>query len=490
MSEVPEKSGSTDASDSNPKDLDPKPGRSRGGLRALAQQFTHRDHTQGRLLISILVLALPAVLASSGMALFQLFDLRFLGQIGGEAVAAAGATNQTLRQILQVSAFGLSVAIQMMIAFAIGRAALEEAEHIAGQSFLITSLLALLGILSVGLFPNFFVSLIVNEEAVPMAEAYARITFVFFAFNIFAQAANGILVGSGDATTPMMIGLLQVPVAIFFEWALAFGHFGFPALGVEGIAYGTAIGGAFSFAMATFVLFSGRSRVHLRVRHLRPDWAMLARIGKTMWQPALQMIARSAMIMVFMFLAGRIGSHVQAAYTIGLRIEMIAVMIAFPIANACATLVGQNLGAGNVDRAWRSVYVSAAVEVCILGPGAVALYFFRDAAVAVFTDDPAVAAHASEYLRYVSFILGFWGIYFVAFRALQAAGDMITPMLISLALALGLGAPLAIYLSGQPEYGASGMWIANIVYSTANTLAMLVWLSTGRWTQRASFAGR
>ena len=139
MSEVPEKSGSTDASDSNPRDLDPKPGRSSGGLRALAQQFTHRDHTQGRLLISILVLALPAVLASSGMALFQLFDLRFLGQIGGEAVAAAGATNQTLRQIFQVSAFGLSVAIQMMIAFAIGRAALEEAEHIAGQSFLITT---------------------------------------------------------------------------------------------------------------------------------------------------------------------------------------------------------------------------------------------------------------------------------------------------------------------------------------------------------------
>jgi putative MATE family efflux protein len=490
MSEVSKKSGSTDASDSSPKDLNPKRGLSRGGLRALAQQFTHRDHTQGRLLISILVLALPAVLASSGMALFQLFDLRFLGQIGGEAVAAAGATNQTLRQIFQVSAFGLSVAIQMMIAFAIGRAALEEAEHIAGQSFLITSLLALLSIVSVGLFPNFFVSLIVNEEAVPMAEAYARITFFFFAFNIFAQAANGILVGSGDATTPMMIGLLQVPVAIFFEWALAFGHFGFPALGVEGIAYGTAIGGAFSFSMATFILFSGHSRVHLRVQHLRPDWAMLARIGKTMWQPALQMIARSAMIMVFMFLAGRIGSHVQAAYTIGLRIEMIAVMIAFPIANACATLVGQNLGAGNVDRAWRSVYVSAAVEVCILGPGAVALYLFRDAAVAVFTDDPAVAPHASEYLRYVSFILGFWGIYFVAFRALQAAGDMITPMLISLALALGLGAPLAIYLSSQPEYGASGMWIANVVYSTANTLAMLVWLSTGRWTQRASVAGR
>ena len=440
------------------------------------------------MLVSVFVLALPAVLSSSGMAIFQLFDLRFLGQIGDEAIAAAGATNQTLRQVFQVSAFGLSVAIQMMIAFAVGRARGGAAEQIAGQSYLVTGFLALLGIFSVGLFPNFFVSLIVHESAVPMAEAYARITFFFFAFNVFAQASNGILVGSGDATTPMLIGLAQVPIVIFSEWALAFGHFGLPVLGVEGIAYGTAIGGAFSFGLSSFVLFSGRSRIHLRLHHLRPDWPVVRRIAGTAWQPALQMVARSAMIMVFMYLAGQIGSHVQAAYTIGLRIEMIAVMVAFPIANACATLVGQNLGAGNVDRAWTAVRVSAAVEVSILGPGALLLYFFRDTAVAVFTTDPIVAAEASDYLRYVSFVLGFWGVYFVAFRTLQAAGDMITPMVISLVLAFGLGAPLAIYLSGRPEYGASGMWIANVVYSTVNTLLMLGWLLTGRWTRRAAGA--
>ena len=462
----------------------------RTGLARLLHELTHRDHTRGRLLVSILVLAAPAVVASSGMAVFQLFDLRFLGQISGEAIAAAGATNQTLRQIFQVSAFGLSIAIQMMIAFAVGRSRLGDAEHIAGQSFLVTGALALAAILSVGLFPGFFVSLIVNEAAVPMAETYARITFLFFAFNMFSQASNGILVGSGDATTPMLIGLAQVPVVIFFEWALAFGKFGMPALGVAGIAYGTAIGGGFSFLLAIWALFSGRSRVHLRLRHLRPDWVMLARIARTAWQPALQMVARSTMIMVFMLLAGRLGSHVQAAYTIGLRIEMIAVMIAFPIANGCATLVGQNLGAGDPDRAWRAVWAAAAVESAILWPGAVLLYFFRDAAVAVFTTDPAVAMEASEYLRYVSFILGFWGVYFVAFRTLQAAGDMITPMVISIVLALGLGTPLAIYLSGRPEFGASGMWIANVVYSVANTLLMLGWLFTGRWARRSGAEAR
>jgi Na+-driven multidrug efflux pump len=197
------------------------------------------------------------------------------------------------------------------------------------------------------------------------------------------------------------------------------------------------------------------------------------------------MVARSAMVMVFMYLAGRIGSHVQAAYTIGLRIELIAVMVAFPIANGCATLVGQNLGAHDPARAWQAVRVAAVVEIAILWPAAVALYFFRDLAVSVFTQDPLVAAEASNYLRYVSFILVFWGPYFVAFRTLQAAGDMITPMAISIVLAVGLGAPLAILLSGRPEFGASGMWIANAVYSLVNTVLMIGWLMTGRWARRA-----
>jgi putative MATE family efflux protein len=454
--------------------------------RGLIRQLMHRDHTRGNLLASILVLSAPAIVSSACMAAFQLVDLRFLGLLSGEAVAAAGATTQTFRQAFQVVAFGLSVAIQMLVAFRVGRGRVDEAAQTAGQSFLLAGALALLAIGTVGLFPRFFVSLIVHENAVPLAETYARIIFLFFGFNIFTQISNGVLLGSGDATTPMLIGFAQIPVAIFFEWALAFGKLGLPELGVAGIAYGTVLGGATSFSIAMWALFSGRCRVHLRGRHVRPDWAAVRRLAGTAWQPALQMIARSLLVMVFMVLAGRLGSHVQAAYTIGLRIEVISVMVAFPIANACATLVGQNLGAGDRGRAWRAVRAAASVGTAILGPAAVALFFFREAAVGIFTSDPVVAAEAADYLRYVSFVLGFWGIYFVAFRTLQAAGDMVTPMLISIVLALGVGAPLAIVLSSRPEFGASGMWIANVVYSAMNTLLMVGWLLTGRWTRRMS----
>ena len=372
-----------------------------------------------------------------------------------------------------------------MVAFLVGQRDVDAAEHIAGQSVLVALALGALAAFTVGLFPRPFVALVVHPEAVEAASVYARIAFFTFVFNVCAQLFNGVLGGSGDATTPMMISLVQVPIAITAEWALCFGHLGMPALGIAGIPLGMAVGGFVSVALSGWALMSGRCRVHLRARHFRPDPAALRRIVGAAWQPTLQMVARSLMVFVFMWLAGRLGSEVQAAYTIGLRIEMIAVMVAFPIANACATVVGQNLGANDTDRAWRAIFVACGIEIALLWPLAAWTYWQRDWAVSLFTEDPQVAAIASEYLMYVSFILLFWGIYFVAFRALQAAGDMISPMLISIVLALGLGTPLALYLSASTNLGATGMWIANATYATANAVLMVAWLATGRWTRRA-----
>jgi Na+-driven multidrug efflux pump len=175
---------------------------------------------------------------------------------------------------------------------------------------------------------------------------------------------------------------------------------------------------------------------------------------------------------------------VQAAYTIGLRLEMLAIMLAFPIANACATLVGQNLGAGNLPRAWRAIWASSVVELAALWPLALAVFVFRHPLVAQFASDPEVAALASEYLVYSSSILAFYGLYFVAFRTLQAAGDMNSPMIISVSTAALVGAPLGWWLATQSDLGATGMWIANLVYALLNAGLMIAWLLRGSWARR------
>ena len=452
---------------------------------SLLSQFRDRDHTRGSLLTSIIVLSLPSVLTSlGGFGLFQLVDLYFLGELGSDAVAAAGATNQTLRQFVFLLIMGVSVASQMMIARFVGMDQVESAEHIAGQTLLVGAAIALLSALVGGLLAVPMISLVAHDPAVvELGTIYVQITFLTLSITIAGQLLGSLLGGAGDTTTPMMVSLVQTPVAVLAEWALAFGHLGFPAMGIAGIALGAAVGGAFGVLTLSWALFTGRCRVHLRARHLVPDGAVLRRIVSLSWQPALHMVARSGIVFFFMWLAGRLGGEVQAAYTIGLRLEMLAIMVAFPIANACSTLVGQNLGAGQRSRSWSAVWAGFGVELSILWPAAVALYFFRGDLVALFTSDAAVAALASEYLFYSSWILVFYGLYFVAFRTLQAAGDMNSPMVISISCALLVGVPLGWYLASYSELGATGMWIGNLTYAIVNTLATVGWLLLGRWNR-------
>ena len=467
-----------------PESPAPQEGLSERG--SLLSRLRDRDHTRGSLLASVAVLSLPSIVMSAlGFGLFQLVDLRFLATLGDANVAAAGATNQTLRQVFMLLILGLSVSSQMWIARFVGQGSVDDAEHVAGQAFLLGAAIALLGLLTCGLFPETFVALVVRDpEVATLAVTYVRITFLALALMVGQQLFSGILQGAGDATTPMMIGLLVMPISILAEWVLAFGHFGFPALGIAGIALGAAVGGSCGLALAVWTLFSGRSRVHLRSRHLVPDRAALTRLLASAWQPALHMVARTLIVFFFMALAGRLGGKVQAAYTIGLRIEMLSIMVAFPISNACATLVGQNLGAGRPGRAWRTVFVSSGVSAALLWPGALAIYLFREPLVSLFTSDPEVAALAVEYLGYSAAILIFYGFYFIAFRTLQAAGDMRSPMVISIGTALLLGAPLGYYLATQSEMGASGMWLANFVYAIVNCVITVAWLARGRWVTR------
>ncbi|MAE93940.1 MAG: hypothetical protein CL910_04715 [Deltaproteobacteria bacterium] len=452
---------------------------------SLWTRWRDHDHTQGSLLSSILVLAVPSILTSvAAMGLFQMVDLYFLGQLGPESLAAAGATNQTLRQIIFLLTMGLMTATQMFVARSVGEGAIERAEHMAGQTLLMGTVVWLVVTL-LGLFAaEPLVSLVATDPTViELGTSYVRIAFPFLATAIFVQLGTAVLSGAGDTTTPMIASFVQAPLALVFEWALAFGHFGLPAMGIDGIALGTGIGGLAGLVVLLSALFRGGARVHLRARHLRPDPAAMATLLRFSWQPALHMLARSTIVVFFMSLAGRLGGEVQAAYTIGLRIEMLPIMVAFPIANACATMVGQNLGAGSVSRAWRSIRVSFAVELAAMWPAAIAIFLLRHTLVDLFTEDPEVARLAAEYLVYSSIILGFYGLYFASFRSLQAAGDMNSPMIISITVAATLGIPLALYLT-RTDFGATGMWIANLAYALVNAILMIGWLLSGRWTRR------
>jgi putative MATE family efflux protein len=389
-----------------------------------------------------MVLALPGLASSLSNVIFQLADLTFISRLGDAPMASVVIVNQTLRQTFFMLLMGGSFGTQALIAGAVGAGNVERAEHI------------LVFLLNFGLVGTLFF--------------------------------NSILTGAGDTTTPFFVMLFQTAVALSAEWVLIFGHLGAPALGVRGVALGIAAGQISAMAAGLSVLFGGRARVHLRWRYLVPDPAVLRRIARLSWPPALQMLGTVATAIAFLRLAGDFGAPVQAAYAIGLRLGMIAPIVCFPLAGACATIVGQTLGAGNAPRAWRMLGVGLLVHGTVMMGFATTLLLFRSEILALFTSDAEVIRAGSEYLWYLALSFMTWAVYFVLMRSLQGAGDVLVPMAISLGTTFLVTLPLAWLLARQLSFGPTGIWRAQLAGSILLTTATTAWVATGRWTRRAA----
>jgi Na+-driven multidrug efflux pump len=209
------------------------------------------------------------------------------------------------------------------------------------------------------------------------------------------------------------------------------------------------------------------------------------------WPPALHLVSGFMVTVYFLRMVGDFGAKAQAAYSIGLRLAMIGPMVAFPIAGACATLVGQNLGAGNPRRAWRAIGVGLVVHVALLWSVAAVLYGFRVEILSAFSDDPDVVRVGSELLVYQALTFVFFAFYFVFLRSLQGAGDVRVPMLLSLANALLVTIPIGTYLATDWGLGRgpTGVFQASVIGGAVITLATGAWLASGRWARKRLAGG-
>ena len=447
-------------------------------------QLRNRDHTRGRLWVSLLVLATPLLATSLSGAAFQLLDLKFISAIGEEAVTAVVVTNQSFRQIVMILLMGASFGAQGLISRLTGEGRLEDAEHMAGQiltaGFVVSVAVAAAGLL----YGDWMLAVMnVSPPIQQLALPYLHWSFAMSFGWIFVALFSAILNGAGDSTTPMLITLLHTATSLLAEWLLIYGHTPVAPFRIESVAAGQAAGQLLGVAVALSVLFRGTSRVHVRRRHLTPDLGALRRLAGQAWAPALQMVGSFVVTAYFLRLSGEFSPQAQTAYSIGLRISMIGPMIAFPLAGACATLVGQNLGAGDVQRAWRSMWVSLAAHASILIGIAWSLFHYRVALVQWFASDPEVVALGSELVAYQAGAFLAWAFYFVFFRTLQGAGDVFVPMVMATANAFLVTLPIGWYLATQTDLGPTGLFQASLVGAFSVTLPLGAYLASGRWVK-------
>ncbi|HSB55595.1 MAG TPA: MATE family efflux transporter, partial [Gemmatimonadales bacterium] len=292
---------------------------------------------------------------------------------------------------------------------------------------------------------------------------------------------NAIFRGSGDAAISMRVLWLANGINIVLAPSLIFGVGPLPRLGVTGAAVGTTIGRGIGVLFQLWYLSRPGRRVVVRKRHLALHPKVMLALVRLSAAGTFQVFVSTASWIGLVRILSTFGSYAVAGYTIGIRVIVFALLPSWGLANAAATMVGQNLGAGKPERAERAVALAGRYNMVFLGLVGLVFFFGAGPIVRLFTADALVAPTAMNCLRIVSlgFVFYAWGM--VLTNSFNGAGDTWTPTLINLGCFWALEIPLAWYLAEHTSAGPTGVfWAITTAFSMVAVVSAVLF-RRGAW---------
>ena len=440
--------------------------------------------TEGPLLQGLWTLAWPMFVSAVLQNAQTMIDLFWVGRLGSDAVAALALSGTILMMLFPV-VMGLSTGTVAVVSRCVGAGALGEAADGAGQSLIVALVFGALSGVAGWFCAEPLCRLLGGQgEVVRLGATYLRISFVGSPAIFVLFIGNSILQSCGNTVVPMYAMVMSNLINLVLDPLFIFGWLGLPRLGVGGAAWATVIAEVAAVALVLYALQSGRHALRISAEHWRLRPAVAWRVIRVGIPSSGQMLSRSLMSAVLMRVVAGCGMVAVAAYGIGARLHMIVLMPAFTLGNAAATLVGQNLGARQPERAAAVAWLATAIDVAIMAVSAAVLVAWAPAFVRVFDANPEVVAEGTSYLRVTScfYIIAAFSI--VLGRALQGAGDTLSPMVTTIIGLWGVQVPLAILLARCVHPATLGIWWSVGVALTVNGLMVAAWFATGRWKHK------
>ncbi len=458
-------------------------------LRALARDLadavrgTERDYTTGPIGQALLLLSVPMVLEMAMESVFAVVDVYFVASLGASAVAAVGLT-ESLLTLMYAVAMGLAMGITALVARRIGEKDPEAAATAAVQAVLL-AVAASVPFALAGLFFAKDLLALMGADAW-VVEHGSGYTVWMLGGNVVIMllfVLNAIFRGAGDAAIAMRVLWLANGINLILDPALIFGWGPLPKLGVTGAAMATTIGRGCGVVFQIWVLLRGARHIRVAPRHLKFQLEVMARLVRTSLGGIAQFVIATSSWIGLVRIVAVFGSEALAGYTIGVRIFLFTLLPAWGFAGAAATLVGQNLGAEQPDRAARSVWIAGVVTMVFLGIVSVAYLLLNEELVRLFTDNPRVVASGADCLRIMAYgyVIYAWGM--VMSQAFNGAGDTLTPTKINFVCFWMLEIPLAYALALPFGLGERGVYAAIVVAESALALTAIVLFRRGVWKQ-------
>jgi putative MATE family efflux protein len=442
------------------------------------------DYTKGNINKAIILLAIPMILELSLESVFAVVDMFFVGKLGPSAIATVGLTEAVVTLIYSV-AIGLSAAATAMVARRIGEKDHDGANIAAMQSIIISIVVTIVISILGAIYASEILRLMgASEEVIRDGQSFSRIMYGGSLVIVLLFLINGIYRGAGNAAMAMRSLWIASGINIILCPLLIYGLGSWDGFGLKGAAIATTIGRGTGVLYQCYHLFKGDGLIKIKWAGFKPDFTVIKGLISIAWPATFQFIlASGSWIVLAKIVADEGGTTASAGYQIAIRNLVFFILPAWGLSNAAATLVGQNLGAQQPDRAEKSVLLTAKYNIIFMSFVTLLFVAFPSPIIRLFSNEPEVIQVGVQSLRIIGTGFIFYGIGMVMMQAFNGSGDTRTPTWVNAIGFWGFQIPLAIVLSKYFHMGAVGAFIAIPVSETAIAIACYILFKKGKWKE-------
>jgi putative MATE family efflux protein len=417
-------------------------------------------------------------------SLFAVVDVFWVGRLGADAVATVGLTESLLSLVFAIG-LGLSLSTTAMVARRIGEKDPTGAAVAGVQAIALgLAVSAAVGIPCFFCAPQLLHLMGASPQIVAVGSGYARIALGGSGAILMLFLNNAIFRGAGDAAVAMRLLWVSNIINLILDPCLIFGWGPFPKLGVTGAALATLTGRSIGVAYQFYRLLRGSERIRILRHQIRLDLGVLVRLVRVSLTGILQFAIAHTSWIGLVRIVSIFGSAALAGYTIAIRIVIFVLLPSWGLSNAAATLVGQNLGANQPERAEKSVWRTGFYNMLFLGAIGLIFTVFAEPIVRLFTQDPLVVPLAASCLRIISYGNIGYAYGMVMLQAFNGAGDTVTPTIVHLFGFWFLEIPLAYCLAIPAGMRSNGVFISIVVAEAAIAVAGVLLFRRGRWKRQ------
>ena len=437
----------------------------------------HQDFTQGSIRRGVLLLAIPMILEMIMESVFALVDMYFVGRTehARQAVSTVVLTESVLT-ILYSVAMALSMGATAVVARRVGEKNIGGAAKAGAQAINLALLVTLVISVSGALCAPYILQLMGGSaEVIALGTPYTRIMFGGSVVIMLLFLINGIFRGAGNAAIAMWslwiangCNIILCPILIHYY-------------GLTGAAIATTIGRGVGVLYQLYHLFRGKGLLRIKRSHFPLDLGIFKTLFDLSWVVFVQFFIASASWMFLARLMTRFGDEAVAGYGVAIRILMFFLLPAWGMSNAAATLVGQNLGAQQPERAEQSVWKTAKYNALFMAIVILIFLVASEYITSFMNKDAGVVKIATEALRIVSLGYIFYGVGMVVTSAFNGAGDTKTPTWINLVGFWAFQIPLAYFMAVTLKWGPTGIFLAILIAEAGISIAGVIIFRRGAW---------